>query len=87
MALTYNLEPIKSPRLVGGLLDLFSRILRIPIIGQIILDFIKRKNKIHQMVEFANRRHPSLGNGTHEELGTSSILSYSRDDSKRERDA
>lgn len=68
MALTYNLEPIKSPRLVGGLLDLFSRILRIPIIGQIILDFIKRKNKIHQMVEFANRRHPSLGNGTNEEL-------------------
>lgn len=68
MALTYNLEAIKSPRLVGGLLDLFSRILRIPIIGQIILDIIKRLNKIRQMVEFANRRHPSLDDRTTDEL-------------------
>ena len=51
---TYNLELIKSPRLCGWQLVIFSRILRIPILGRILLELIKRKNKVQQMVNFAN---------------------------------
>ena len=58
MSTIYNLEAVKSPRLCGILLDVFSRILRFPIIGSIILTVIKRKNKIIQMVQFASSYHP-----------------------------
>ena len=68
MALTYNLEPIKSPRLVGKLLDLVSRLLRVPIIGQLILEGAKRLNNIRRMVEFANRPHLHLENESNGEL-------------------
>ena len=49
----YNLEAVKAPRLCGVPLDLFSRLLRLPIIGDSILDLIKKKNKIPEMVRFA----------------------------------
>jgi Asp-tRNA(Asn)/Glu-tRNA(Gln) amidotransferase A subunit family amidase len=68
MTRTYNLETIKSPRLCGDLLDIFSRILRIPIIGQLILELIKRKNQVTQMIAFANRPHPCQGSGSNGEL-------------------
>ena len=68
MSTSYNLELIKSPRLCGWQLDFFSRVLRIPIIGHMILHAIKRKNKFQQMVEFANRPNPSQGKGSDEEL-------------------
>eukprot|EP00956_Cyclotella_meneghiniana_P011867 scaffold16678_cov36-Cyclotella_meneghiniana.AAC.1 len=51
---TYNLELLKSPRLCGWLLEIFSRILRIPILGRILLELIKRKNKVQHMVNFAS---------------------------------
>ncbi|KAL7445557.1 hypothetical protein ACHAXM_009913 [Skeletonema potamos] len=53
----YNLEAVKAPRLYGVFLDLFSRLLRLPIIGTIILELIKKKNKVPQMVHFATRSH------------------------------
>mmetsp|Transcript_10144 Transcript_10144/g.21963 ORF Transcript_10144/g.21963 Transcript_10144/m.21963 type:complete len:607 (-) Transcript_10144:158-1978(-) len=49
----YNLRSVKTPRLCGRLLDLFSRILRLPIIGRMIIELIKKKNKINEMVRFA----------------------------------
>lgn len=49
----YNLKSVKTPRLCGRLLDLFSRILRLPIIGRLIIEIIKKKNKINEMVRFA----------------------------------
>mmetsp|Transcript_33139 Transcript_33139/g.49336 ORF Transcript_33139/g.49336 Transcript_33139/m.49336 type:complete len:623 (-) Transcript_33139:236-2104(-) len=53
----YNLEAVKAPRLCGMPLDLFSRLLRVPIIKDFILKLIKRKNKIPEMVRFANSPH------------------------------
>eukprot|EP00984_Skeletonema_dohrnii_P005301 scaffold1857_cov96-Skeletonema_dohrnii-CCMP3373.AAC.8 len=53
----YNLEAVKAPRLCGLPLDLFSRLLRVPIIKEFILKLIKRKNKIPEMVRFANSPH------------------------------
>lgn len=53
----YNLEAIKAPRLCGVPLDLFSRLLRLPIIGDKVLDQIKKKNKVTEMVRFATSPH------------------------------
>jgi Asp-tRNA(Asn)/Glu-tRNA(Gln) amidotransferase A subunit family amidase len=53
----YNLKSIQSPRLCGIILDIISRILAIPIIGRCILFFIKRQNKVYEVVQFANRCH------------------------------
>lgn len=64
----YNLKPIKSPRLCGLLLDLASRLLRIPVIGHLIVKFIQSKNKIGEMVTFATVSHPGIGDGFNEEL-------------------
>lgn len=57
----YNLETVKSPRLCGRLLDVFSRLLRLPIVGRLICEFIKRKNRVDDMVRFAARCHPPPG--------------------------
>lgn len=39
-----------------------------PIIGQLILEVIKQMNNIQRMIEFANRSHPCLGDGSNVEL-------------------
>ena len=51
---SYNLETFKAPRLSGVPLDMFSRLLRIPLIGTQVLGLIKKQNKTKEMVRFAN---------------------------------
>jgi len=60
---SYNLEAVKSPRLYGRLLEVFSRLLRLPILGRAILEFLKKKNGVHEMVRFAARCHAPPGSG------------------------
>mmetsp|Transcript_38200 Transcript_38200/g.81513 ORF Transcript_38200/g.81513 Transcript_38200/m.81513 type:complete len:598 (-) Transcript_38200:63-1856(-) len=56
----YNLKAVKSPRLCGRLLDLLSRIIGLPIIGRWIVELIKRRNHVDEMVRFATSSHPPL---------------------------
>jgi len=51
---SYNLEPVISPRLVGRKLIFFAFILRVPVIGNFILNLLKKKNKVREIVEFAS---------------------------------
>ena len=60
----YNLEAVKSPRLCGVLLDLISRLLRFPIIGDTILKLIKKRNKVPEMVRFATSPQEGGENGS-----------------------
>ncbi len=50
----YNLEALDTPRLVGFQLTLFPKLLRIPLIGNQILSFLKEKNKFSGMTAFAS---------------------------------
>jgi len=50
----YNLEPISSPRLAGTVLKVLPKLLRIPIIGNMILYFLKKKNKFHKVISLAS---------------------------------
>jgi len=49
----YNLDAVQSPRVCGRKLSLFSAFLRTPIIGNIFLEFIKKKNKTPEMLRLA----------------------------------
>jgi Asp-tRNA(Asn)/Glu-tRNA(Gln) amidotransferase A subunit family amidase len=49
----YNLNAVQSPRLCGWQLSLFAAFLQIPIIGNIFLQFMKKKNKMPEMLCFA----------------------------------
>ena len=60
MSSIYNLETIKTPRLTGLLLDIFTRLLTLPLIGRIILQFLKRKNRVQDVISFAETSH-SIG--------------------------
>ena len=57
----YNLKSIRSPRLTGLVLDVFSRLLRWPIVGRLILSLLKKINDVPGMVRFANECHPRAG--------------------------
>jgi len=58
----YNLETIKTPRLTGLLLDIFTRLLTLPLIGRFILQFLKRKNRVQDVISFAEASH-SISDG------------------------
>ena len=50
----YNLEPVASPRVVGYLLLIFPKILRLPLIGDFILKLLKKNNKFDNLYSFAS---------------------------------
>ena len=62
MSSIYNLETIKTPRLTGLLLDIFTRLLTLPLIGRCILQFLKRKNRVQDVIKFAETSH-SISDG------------------------
>ena len=51
---TYNLEPISSPRLVGFRLTIFPYVLRLPLIGKLIISYLKKMNKFKRVTDFAS---------------------------------
>ena len=66
----YNLDVVKSPRVCGRSLDLFSRILGLPTIGGWILDRIKKGNNIQGgMVAFAITPQPTPGGDDGDDAG------------------
>ena len=62
MSSIYNLETIKTPRLTGLLLDIFTRLLTLPLIGRCILQLLKRKNRVQDVISFAEASH-SISDG------------------------
>jgi len=58
----YNLETIKTPRLTGLLLDIFTMLLTLPLVGRFILQFLKRKNRVQDVISFAEASH-SISDG------------------------
>ncbi len=52
----YNLPPISSPRVTGFLLLLFAKLLRFPLIGNIILSKLKRKNDFDSILKLVSQR-------------------------------
>ncbi|KAL3630230.1 hypothetical protein CASFOL_023214 [Castilleja foliolosa] len=56
----YRTANVKAPRMAGFVVKLFTWLLESPILGGILLYFLKRNNLIHKLVSFADFQEPPL---------------------------
>lgn len=90
----YNLTPISSPRVTGFPLLLFAKLLRVPLIGDIVLSKLKRKNDLESVLRLVSQRSKAAeskseksAKGAHDEYDDLPALYYpihSMSDQERE---